>query len=155
MQFDKVILKEGTYGFMDYFFAISNVVCVFLNHTHWAKQVLMCRTEEICFVFRMIRAINLRDRYQLVLDMSIDLEFWRLIVTNLGTVISLTETTHEFSFNANTTLIAIIHLCFYTFEACSLSAAYQIYRKHVFAIKIPGTLWTLHPRDRLSLISNF
>jgi hypothetical protein len=69
MQFTKRILKEGTYGFVDNFLAISNMVCVILYHTKGAYKILMCWTEKISFIFWMIGAINLRDRHQLVLNM--------------------------------------------------------------------------------------
>ena len=74
MQFTKRILKEGTYGFVDNFLTISNMVCVILYHTKGAYHILMCWAEEISFIFWVIGAINLRDRHQLILNMIVNLE---------------------------------------------------------------------------------
>ena len=75
----------------------------------------MSQAEKISFIFWVVWAIDLWDRYKQALNMLVNLELGWLVVSNLLTMIRLAKTALKLPFDADTSLIALIHLGLYTF----------------------------------------
>ena len=71
--------------------------------------------------------------------MLVNLKLGWLVVSNLLTMIRLAKTALKLPFDADTSLIALIHLILYTFKAGSLPTAKHENRQSTLAIEIQIT----------------